>query len=271
MGVDLTSYAVQMELAGVGGGWTDVTADVLLGEQPLRFRYGIDGNGPVDRVANVGICRFVLDNSASNSASTLGYYSPLHTNVRSGFGFGINVRVALTYGGTTYYKFRGRLSAIEPAPGIRGQRTTSCVVVDWMNEAAQYQTGDVALQIGQRSDQVFSAVLATITRQPAASSISAGIDSFTYALDDLAGNKIPAASIFQNIAQSELGFIYVKGDTTQGETLVYENRQSRILSTTNSVSLDDDMVDLVVPRDLAVVFNRIDVPPTQTACCAGSR
>ncbi len=102
-------------------------------------------------------------------------------------------------------------------------------------------------------------MLADVTRQPAATSIATGKDTFTYALDNLGGDRVVAASLFQDIAQSELGFIYVKGDTTQGETLVFENRQTRMATTTNSVSFSDDMLALAVPRTLDNVFNRVEV------------
>lgn len=255
MSVELTSYAVELL---IGAGWVDVTADVLLGDEPLRFRYGITGNGPLDRVADVGSCSFVLNNSTGNSAGLLGYYSPLHANCRAGFTYGLPVRVSFTYAGVTYYKFRGRLKEIDPTPGLYRERVTRILAVDWMEQAAEHQVRGVSLQIAQRSDQVFSAVLTDITTQPAASSIAAGIDTFTYALDNLGGERVAAASLFQDIAQSELGLIYVKGDTTQGETLVYENRQSRMSTTTNSVTFSDDMLDLEVPRTLDNVFNRVE-------------
>ena len=255
----LTSYAVEVELAGVGGGWTNITADVLLGETPLMLRYGIPRNGPMDRVADVGTASFWLDNSAKNSGGLVGYYSPLNSNVRSGFAFGIGVRIRFTFGGVTYYKWRGTLKDIDPVPGISRERVTRCLAVDWMEQAAEAQIRDVAVQIAKRSDEVFSAVLAKITTQPAASLIYVGIDTFAYALDNLGGDRTVAMSLFQDIALSELGFVYQKGNTTQGGTLVFENRQTRMTVTTNSVTLTNTMVGLEVPRSLEQVFNRVEV------------
>ncbi len=256
MSAELTGYAVAVL---IGAGWVDLTADVILGEEPLRFRYGITGNGPLDRVADVGVCTLALNNSASNAAGLLGYYSPLHTNCLSGFTFGIPLRVSFTYGGVTYYKFRGRVKEIHPTAGLVRDRLTRLVAVDWMEQASVHQVRGVSLQIGQRSDQVFSAVLADITTQPAATSIATGIDTFSYALDNLGGDRISAIALCQDIAQSELGFVYVAGDTTQGETLTFENRQSRMVTTTNSVSFNDDMRELAVPTTLDAIVNRVEV------------
>ena len=61
---------VELELSGRGAGWTAITADVL---SSIRIGYGIRGAGPADRTASAGSCSFSLNNSARNSASTLGY------------------------------------------------------------------------------------------------------------------------------------------------------------------------------------------------------
>ena len=73
---------VEMKLAGVDGVYTDVSADVL---SDLTATYGISGGGPTDRVASTGSMQFQLNNSASNSAGLVGYYSLGHANARSGF------------------------------------------------------------------------------------------------------------------------------------------------------------------------------------------
>jgi hypothetical protein len=106
---------------------------------------------------------------------------------------------------------------------------------------------------------VFGAVLVDISRQPAAMSVQTGRDTYTYALDNIGGDRVAAASLFQDVAQSELGLIYVKGDTSQGGTLAFENRSSRALTTTNLSTLDNTMRELAVPRTLDNVFNRAEV------------
>jgi hypothetical protein len=56
---------LELELAGQGNGWTDVTEDLVGSQRP---RYGFGGTGIKDRVANTGELSFALNNSATNSA-----------------------------------------------------------------------------------------------------------------------------------------------------------------------------------------------------------
>lgn len=139
MGVALTSSAVEMEFST--GVWTDVIADVQA-STGLTVEYGIRGNDPKDRVASTGFMDFYLQNHAGNSASTQGYYSPNHGSVRSGFTYGTGTRLKLTYGGTSYYKFCGKLADIEPEPGQYLRQLTRCQAVDWIDEAAATKVRD---------------------------------------------------------------------------------------------------------------------------------
>ena len=83
--------AIKHEMVFAGDTWTDVTGDVLISPAP-KWNRGIMSNAPLARVANTGKMTLYLDNSANNSASQLGYYSPGNANVRSGFSKGIRYR-----------------------------------------------------------------------------------------------------------------------------------------------------------------------------------
>jgi hypothetical protein len=168
------------------------------------------------------------------------------------------VRVRFAFGGVTYYKWRGKIVEIDPVPGAKRDRVTYVRCVDWMDEAAGFAVQDVAAQTNVRSDQLFSAVLAVMPKQPPATSVQTGQDTYTYALDDLGGHPF-AATVFQNIAQSEMGYIYIVGDTTQGGTLVFENRTARAISgPTNVFSFSNDMLEMGVPRTLSMLYNRVE-------------
>lgn len=263
------TIAVALELSGAGMGWTDVSTDVRLGDG-LRIEYGIRGNTALDRVASTGHCSFVLNNMATNSGAKLGYYSPNNANCRSGFGLGIGVRVGFTYSGTTYYKFRGVLDSITPEPGLARERRVFCVATDWMDEAARWKLTQIATQVGQRSDQVFSTIVAAIPSQPAAQSVATGLSTFPYALDTSRDESMTAMSEFQRVACSEPGYIYVKGDTMQGGTVVFENRQTRLTNTTNAVTLSDTMLSLDATRSRSDVLNKaqVTVHPRQVDAAA---
>ena len=89
-----TTFTSRMEVQLTASTWTDLGTDVLV---PITARYGIDGNGPADSIASSGELAFDLDNSAQNSGATLGYYSPIHASVRSGWTFGIQIRCVIHY------------------------------------------------------------------------------------------------------------------------------------------------------------------------------
>jgi|TARA_R110000824_G_C15220484_1_gene677540 hypothetical protein len=80
--------------------WTDITGDVL---SSLSLSYGITGNSPSDVVASTGELQFLLRNDAGNSVTTQGAYSPLHANVRSGWTYGVPIRVVFTHGAATVF------------------------------------------------------------------------------------------------------------------------------------------------------------------------
>src|SRR3972149_1306131 len=178
------TYALEMKFAGDAGAWTAVTADLRLSPNPV-FAYGIGGNSPTDRMASTGSFTFGMDNSEGNSSGLLGYYSPGHANVRSGFELGIKVRFSLTRAGTTYYKFVGRLVGITPVPGAKGPRITLCSAVDWMDEAARYKLTGIATQTIRRSDQLIDTIETAMVKGAEATSYDAAQLEYLYALEDV--------------------------------------------------------------------------------------
>lgn len=252
------TLAIEMELAGVGAGWTNVTGDVRA-IVPIRWRYGIDGNQITDRVASPGSLTFAMNNAATNSGGLLGYYAPGHTNCRSGFGLGINVRLKLTYSAVTYVKFHGRLSHIQPMPGQYGERTTLCAVYDWMDEALRAKLKRIAIQINKRSDQIFSTIVTAMVRQPVSTTVGTGLDTYKYALDASPEEGLSVLTEFQRIAQSETGFIYAKGNTTNGGEVVFESRTDRATKNTNLSTFDNSMIGLGIARSRDDIISRLQV------------
>lgn len=250
------SFDVQMQFSGSAGAWTNVTTDVLL-DPPLNCSYGIGGTGPTDRVAQTGVLNFALNNSPRNSGGKLGYYSPNNANCRAGFEVGIGVRLAMTYSGSTFYKFRGSLEEIGPVPGLYNSRLTYCTAVDWMDEAAKQKIRLLATQINQRSDQVIATVVGAMTRKPAASALDQGRDIFPYAIDNNQDTVNSPMTVFQDAANSELGFVFVKGDQTTGGVLIFQNRHARPKSGSALSSFTDSMVNMRPRRPRSLIFNRV--------------
>src|SRR6185295_10526803 len=128
---------------------------------------------------------FTLRNDARNSGGLLGYYSPSHVNKRSGWGLGIGCRIRWTdpNTATTWTRFVGRIDAIDPTEGLYGERRVRVSVADWLDEAARWTlTPAIGEQVGQRVDQILTAILAQMPRQPTATSFDVGADAFAYAL-----------------------------------------------------------------------------------------
>mgnify|MGYP001615099917 CR=1 FL=1 len=253
------TVALEAQFSGSAGAWTDITADVRQDAGPMRWRYGIFGTGPMDRVAGTGTLSFVLDNSEKHSSASRGLYAPGHANARTGFDLGIGTRIKITYSGSTFYKFRGSLDEIIPQGGQRGPRRTFCTAVDWMDEAARVNVERRPTQVDKTGDQIIATVVGGMTRKPAASSLDVGKDTFPFALDNAFDESFTARGIFQQVAQSELGFIYIAGDQTTGGVLTFDNRHARPQSGSAVYTLDDSMTSLTMRRARDNLYNNINI------------
>lgn len=263
-----SSVAVQVELSGAGGGWT-VLNDVVW-TPGIEVDYGIHGTNPSDKVASTGVMRFQLRNGPSNSSGTQGYYSPDHGSALSGWTVGIGVRLAIGYSGTTYYKFRGTIEAIEPSAGQYRLTRVLVTCVDWMDDASKMLISGVKVQPDRRTDQLLTSLITgagydgndwnPVPFQPAATSYSTGEETLSYAFDNTEDENTTVMSELQKIANAEWGYIYVKGDTTQGGTLVFESRLERGETTSSALTLDDnDMGELTVRYSRDDVINQAKV------------
>jgi len=246
-----------MQFSGAGGAWTDISVDVRL-DSTLICRYGISGNGPNDRIADIGTLTFLLDNSKNNSGGVTGYYSPEHGSVRSGFAEGIGVRLTIS-DGTLRYKFRGTLISVDPMPGLGNAQFTQCIAVDWIDEASRQKVTGVAAQAGKRADQLITTIVANITRQPGATSYAAGSVEFPYALDDLKDEETSALEALRRVVDSDLGWLFVRGDTAQGGTLEFQDRRTRQNAGASAISISHAMLDMAAVRKREVIFNRVKV------------
>lgn len=241
---------VEFELAGVGGGWTDVTADVQRAphNDPPIADYGIPGVGPADRTASTGTHTFTLQNH-----TPAGYYSLEHANKRAGFAIGIGVRLSYLIGATRYYKSIGRLAVVVPSAGST-RPIVKCTAVDWMDSAARYRLTSLAMQTNKRADELITSVVAAMPDQPVSVSYDTGSETYVLSLDQ----TVEAAAELQKIVASEFGFLYLRGDTTGGGKLVFKSRTSRLVAgAADAAFTDDEIQGLDVPYNRDEVLNVI--------------
>jgi hypothetical protein len=254
-------YIVEVELDGVGAGWTNLGQtgdnDVLI--TGFKITYGIDGSEPIDLMAGSALASFVLDNSASNSAGTLGYYSLYHVNKRPGWGLGNRCRIRLIdlSDASSHVRFIGRIDSIDPMPGVRRERQVLVTATCWLEEASRWAlTPDIGEQVGLRGDEILTNILAAMPSQPTATSFDVGMEAYPFALDTSVSAHTPVLEEFGKLARSEGGLIYLRADGT----LRYEGRHARMLDTTSDWTLTDaDIVDLEIPSSREDIRNTVRV------------
>lgn len=251
------TLAIEQQFSGSGGAWTDITGDVLA-DVPIELQYGIQGAGLLDQLASTGTLRYALSNSAANSATTLGYYSPAHASKRSGFDLRIGTRIRLTYGGTPYCKFTGWLDQIEPEAGLYGTRRTHCVAVDWMDVAANFRL-NLETQTNKDADDLILLIQAMARPQPAGVDLDDGDSNFPYCFDNGPQERQTALMAFGAILRSEgpPAKLFLRGDASNGGVLEFQNRSARFSPGAAAATFDDDMVHLRPIYRSSDLINRV--------------
>lgn len=253
------SFAIEVEFSGVGGGWTDITADRLSTSMHTARELGV---GPTDLVATTSTWTFSLDNSARNSASTRGYYSPNSGSVRAGWTTNIRARLRLTANGSTTTKFAGWIDTIDPLAGTYDAQSVQVMVAGFFDHAASTIVAGVLTQLLRRGDQLIATLLATMPFQPFATALAVGKDIYPIAFDDLDPETSTVLQGFQSIASSGFDRIFEKADGT----LVFERRDTRQGSVTNALVLTDTapggqpglaMTALTAPRSRGANLNAV--------------
>lgn len=203
------------------GSWQDIQDDVLT-VNPIIVVQGQRNGDPLDRVADGGTIKFVLDNSAFNSAGLLGYYSPDHSNKRAKFYVGQKVRVGVTYDGSTEWFSEGQIIQIDPDPGLLGNKRVNVVVGDWLELASRTPMPRIPVQESVTDDQVIQTIVDELgTDAPTETDLETGAYTYAYALTDVEDEVTPVMTVLQRLAQSGLGRIFITGGATSGEILRY--------------------------------------------------
>lgn len=217
------TYAVE---AYISAAWVDITRDVLRGD-PIQATRGIQGYSIIDRVATPGLFACTLDNSESNSAATLGYYSPEHDDMRANFGRDTRIRLKITYSGTDYYKYHGWIDDLKPTPGQFLERKSFLTAFDFMQKMAKEKLSLISVQQNQRGDQLMQTVLDNMDTAPLNSSLTADTFELELGLFGEQDERSTPMSAAQKICMTTLGYAFVRGNTTDGETFIYQKESER--------------------------------------------
>lgn len=246
--------------AYLSGSWVDITGDVRITTAAVSIKKGLTGSAPTDRQAQTGTLSFALDNSTANSGGKLGYYSPDNANCRAGFGIGTRLRFWLQDSGATKrYKFHCKIVHIGPSFGIYRDRAVDVQAVDYMEYLAQTKLSLIPVQLGKRVDELIATVIAILAVAPQATSYAISPTTLAFAMHNDQDEKTTAMAAIQKLLQSDLGYLFVAGDNTIGETLTYQSRYSRHLSSTVLATLNDSMDDFALERNVDNIFNDVRV------------
>jgi len=219
----MLTAVIEAKLAGET--WTDISEDVIA---PIFASGGIPGNGVTDRVADVGRFTFALKNDHGNSGGLAGYYSPGHANCRAGFAAGLRVRISFSFDSHDRPYWYGRIApdGIVVDPDTLGSRRTFVTAYDWFYQAIMHNMYLPSYTTSKKINEVMPLITANMPIEPLSTSYASGQDTFATIFDTVRYNTTAMAE-FQKLAMSELGYIYVKHNSTSDEILVCEDRLFR--------------------------------------------
>jgi hypothetical protein len=237
-----------------GSEWIPITADVLRAA-PVSTTRGIEGSTPNDVVASPGPLQLTLNNAEDNSAETIGYYSPNHSNARAGWTYGVWIRVRYIYEGSSRTVWTGRVETILPDMGRWGTRRVTVTAFDIMQHLLEAPIRGAELQVAQTEDVLIEHLLdlLPVESQPPARSIAPGLDVYPYAFDTMEGD-LRLLTALSKVARASQVWAFPLGDGT----FTTRNRTQMLLSEV-TFDLDQSMVDIVVPSSLEGVYNHVEV------------
>ena len=233
--------------------WTDVTPYTVASDG-IHATRGVQGNLVTDRVASTGTLSFSLHNVVGG---VYGYWTPGHPNCVSGWALGTPLRLTATYLGVLYDLWYGVLDTAEPQPGLHGEhRVVAVTGADWMDDCARSKLYNIPTQVNQRGDQLMATILANLARQPYGTAFNVGTDVYPFALDTVQDSDVAALTEFQNLANSELCYIYID----RHGNLCYEPRRYRVGLSTPTVTLtDNELYAMKASRQRQQVVNRVQI------------
>jgi hypothetical protein len=238
------------------GAWHSIKTDAI---DSVIAQHGFNGISPTDRIATTGTMQLTLNNAVNNTGSKEGYYSPGHTNCRTGFDLGALFRIKISDGSTTQYQLRSKATRISPDAGIHGQHKTSISCSDYFNDLAEAPLQQIPMQLNTYINLAIQTVLGYMTIAPAHTSGIAtpnGPDVFPRLLFGMSDNKNSIISALQKLCQTDKSYLFLVGDATDGETLKWQSRHNR-LNPTIAATFSNTMQGVSIERSTKNIYNDV--------------
>lgn len=238
--------------------WVDMLGEHQLRNVPIVCEYGRFTDDQTELIDATGSLTFSLNNAASNGGA-LGWYSPLHTHKRQGFGLDTKVRLRISDGVTDSCKFHGKLSDIEVIPGVHNEKMVHCTALNLMDDYARIPVPALETQYDKRGDELMNYVLDSLPTdiRPRARSVEASTDTYPIALDKATEESMTVRELLHDIAASELATIGFKGTTSTvpepTDLFYFRTRQPRPPSVIHHFELD------ILRRGLRIPHSRDDL------------
>lgn len=220
------AYTIEAKFDEVN--WVDIKNDIV---SDIKGKGGILTSDAQSRIADVGELSFDLNNTETNSAGLVGYYSPEHPNCRAGFAPGLEVRFTATLSGRKVQKWIGRITmeGIKPQAGVYSARRTSVVVKDWMEQTSIHELKGVAFTTDKTPMEGVALVLANMNIQPPGTTDYHTAESTFKTLFDMTRSNTTALSEFAKMMQSELGYLYLTRQGLRVEGRLTRNEEKIVL------------------------------------------
>jgi|JI10StandDraft_1071094.scaffolds.fasta_scaffold10668_6 hypothetical protein len=192
-----------------GSAWVNITAYVV---GDIKGNNGLGGWKPEMRVAVLGTLNITLNNKGK-FFSPMGGDAVRGLSTLTGFNKGAKLRICGTYSGFVKDVWVGRIASIDSDDLNWGNEQTRIMAVDFMDIPTKFPMKGATIALDKRIDEAMALIMARLSIQPEATDFETG--SFTFpAVFDNVQRKTMAMSEFTKLANSELGYIYVRQDGT---------------------------------------------------------
>lgn len=229
--------------------WKDIIQDTV--SDTIKVSYGITDNKFTSRVASTGTMSFTL---------TLKTYS------LDCYEKGNPVKLVFVYDDEEFCKFMGYISKVIPESGKYQSRRVQISCVDWLNYAGTYPIDLPTIQYNKQIGEAVNEILNSMPQPPMHTVYYPSDNVFPTVFDTASKKNTKAMSEFSTLAASELGYIYLKRDKADGETLVVESQGARNtfgvstfpkFKSSSNILVDEDNEEFLLETGDDLVLNEL--------------